>query len=60
MSERRRYFFAFEKYADGVLPESGGLVEQSAIWVEAFEVIEDALATVKRERSSAPGEADGA
>lgn len=60
MSERRRYFYAFEKFQQGVMPESGGLVEQSAHWIEAFQVIQEAVSTVKREQPTPPSEAPDA
>jgi hypothetical protein len=50
MSGRRRAFYAYEKFQQGVMPESGGLMEQSAHWIEVFQAIDDGVASVKRER----------
>ena len=59
MSERRRTFYAYEKFQKGVMPESGGLVEQGAHWIETFQAIDDGVASVKRERPIPRDEADG-
>lgn len=51
MSARRRIFYAYEKFREGVMPESGGLLEQSAILIEQFQVCESAVAGVKLEQA---------
>ena len=53
MIERKRFFYAHDKFEKGVMPEFGGLIEQSAHWIEAFQVIDDALAGVAREKTAA-------
>lgn len=51
--ERAEYFFAYDLFEKGVMPETGGWTQQAAHWIEAFRVIRGVVAQVRAEQLAA-------